>query len=173
LHRLEQLPALWTDWKTWRERHPKTTAPDLPRVVQNYRHHLRYSAFTPERSYFSRIQWGLARGEKARSWPYAQLDRQPVVNDVFSGQPLLVVFDRRSSTASAFERRLGDIELTFRWQADRLTDDQTSSIWDPITGVAVKGPLEGRQLAPVSGTTSLDWAWQRFHPESEIWFAPK
>jgi hypothetical protein len=170
-HQLEQIPVVWTDWKTWRERHPDTTLPELPNVVQNYRHHELYSAFPLERSFFSGLQWGLARGPKARSWPYAQLKCQPVVNDVFAGQPLLIVFDQRTSTVRAYNRRAGDIELTFGWQADHLTDDQTSSTWDPITGLAVKGLLERRQLTPVAGTVSLDWAWRSFHPESEMWSA--
>jgi len=170
-HWLEELPAVWTDWKTWRQRHPDTTAPKLARVLENYQHHPLYSTFPPERSFFSTLQWGLARGDKARSWPYAQLARQPIVNDVFAGQPLLVLFDQRSSTPTAFERRLDDTELTFRQRADGLTDEETGSLWDPITGQASRGPLKGRRLRPVPGTVSLDWAWRSFHPGTEIWSA--
>ncbi len=168
---LEELPAVWTDWRTWRQRHPATTAPKLPRVVENYQHHPLYSSFPPERSFFSTLQWGLARGDKARSWPYAQLARQPIVNDAFAGQPLLVLFDRRSSTPTAFERRLDDNELTFRQGAGGLTDLETGSLWDPITGLGLGGPLKGRQLRPVAGTVSLDWAWRNFHPNTAIWSA--
>jgi len=170
-HWLEELPAVWTDWRTWQERHPDTTAPKLPRVVENYQHHPLYSTFPPERSFFSTLQWGLARGDQARSWPYAQLARQPIVNDAFAGQTLLVLFDQRSSTPTAFERRLDDAELTFRQRADGLTDEQTGSLWDPITGRALRGPLKGRRLRPVPGTVSLDWAWRNFHPGTEIWSA--
>jgi hypothetical protein len=170
-HRLELIPAVWTDWKTWRERYPDTTLPDLPKVADEYRHHSLYSAFRPENEFFSRVQWGLARGMKARSWPYAELRQQPIVNDAFAGQPLLVVFDKRTSTTKVFERRTGDRELTFRWQANQLTDEQTSSIWDPITGIAIKGPLEGRRLASVAGVVSLDTVWRSFHPGSETWSA--
>jgi hypothetical protein len=168
---LQELPAVWTDWRTWRERHPNTTALKLPRVVENYQHHSRYSDFAPERAFFSTLQWGLAHGAKARSWPYAQLARQPVVNDAFLGQTILVLFDQKSSSPTAFERRLDDMELTFRSGADGLTDDKTFSVWDPITGRALRGPLQGRQLKPVAGTVSLGWAWRNFHPDSEIWIA--
>jgi hypothetical protein len=172
-HRLEQIPMVWTDWKTWRERYPETTLPKLPSLVQDYRHHPLYSAFPDERSLFSDIQWGLARETKARSWPYAHLDRQPVVNDVFAGQPLLLVFDRKTSTVNAYDRRTGDAELTFRWQANQLSDDQTGSIWDPVTGVALTGPLKGYRLTPVAGTISLRSAWQKFHPDGNTWSARK
>jgi hypothetical protein len=168
---LERIPVAWTDWKTWRERHPATTLPKLPNVVQDFRHHQLYSAFPAERSFFSSVQWSLARGLKARSWPYAQLLQKPVVNDAFAGQPLLVVFDRKTSTASAYDRRSGDMELTFRSQGNQVTDDQTGSVWDPITGLAIKGPLKERRLTPVAGIVSLVAAWRTFHPESETWSA--
>jgi len=169
--RLEQLAAIWTDWNTWRERHPGTTAPELPRVVQNYQHHPQYSAYLPERSFFAKIQWGLARGDRARSYPYAQLSRQSIVNDLWSGQPLLVLFDRTSSTVAAFGRRVGDRELTFHLRAEGLTDDQTNTFWDPLTGRAKKGPMAGHRLTPVPGVVSLDWVWRIFYPDSEIWSA--
>jgi hypothetical protein len=34
---LEILPAIMTDWKTWRELHPDTTAVILSRTSKNYR----------------------------------------------------------------------------------------------------------------------------------------
>src|SRR5262249_39656226 len=80
---LDELPATWTDWKTWRQAHPDTTVPKLARAVENYQHHPLYSSFAPERLFFSTLQWGLAGGGKARSWPYAELARQPIVNDSF------------------------------------------------------------------------------------------
>jgi hypothetical protein len=172
-NRLEQIPAVWTDWRTWREEHPETTLLDLPNLVHNYRHHVLYSSFAQERSFFARLQWGLARGGKARSWPYAQLARQPLVNDAFSGQPLLIVFNRQTSTPRAFNRRHSNALLTFHWQGNRVTDQETGSTWNPFTGIAVSGSLQGQSLEPVAGTISLEAAWQRFHPESEIWSAER
>jgi hypothetical protein len=169
--RLEQIPLVWTDWKTWRKRHPETTVPELPNVVQTYRHQPLYSASLTERMFFSGIQLGLTHGEQAKSWPYAQLDRQPVVNDVFSGQPLLIVFDKHTSTAKVYNRRPGDVELTFRWQANQLTDDQTNSTWDHITGRASSGRMKGQRLTPVAGIVSNSRAWRSFHPKSEAWSA--
>ncbi len=63
-----------------------------------------------------------------------ELARHPVVNDSFAGLPLVVIFESRSATISAFERRVGDTEPTFRMEADTLIDDQTRSVWDPVTG---------------------------------------
>jgi hypothetical protein len=167
--KLEQLAATWTDWKTWRESHPATTVPRLARSVENYQHHSLYSDFLPERSFFFKLQWGLAIRGKARSWPYARLSQRPVVNERFGGKALLIVFDRKTSTPTAFDRQVDGLDLTFQLCADGLTDDDTPSRWDPISGRAVSGPMKGRRLTPVAGTTSLESAWRKFFPASETW----
>jgi hypothetical protein len=168
-HRLDQFAAIWTDWKTWRAAHPASTGPRLPRLVENYQHHTGYSQFLPERSFFSNLQWGLVLADKARSWPYAQLSEQSVVNDRFAGQPLLIVFDRKTSTPTAFQRRIAGLDLTFQLRADGLTDEQTHSLWDPITGKALSGPMVNQKLTAVPGTISLQRTWRKFFPSSAIW----
>jgi hypothetical protein len=167
--KLEQLAATWTDWKTWHESHPATTVPRLARSAENYKHHELYSNFLPERSFFFKLQWGLAIRGKARSWPYARLAEQPVINERFGDRRLLIVFDRKTSTPTAFDRHVDGLDLTFRLCADGLTDDDTHSQWDPISGRAVSGPMKGCRLTPVPGTISLEWAWRRFFPASETW----
>jgi Protein of unknown function (DUF3179) len=166
---LDRLPGVWTDWQSWRTAHPNTTVPRLVRSVQNYQHHELYAGFAPERSFFSKLQWGLVRGSQSRSWPFAELDKQPLANDTFAGRPLLVVFDRKTSTVTAFDRRIGETELIFQRRDGKLTDDQNQSVWDPVTGRALDGPMKGRRLTPIPGTISLDWAWRAFFPTTEIW----
>jgi hypothetical protein len=169
--KLEQLAATWTDWKTWRGAQPATTVLDLPRQVENYQHHPSYSHFPPERTFFSRLQWGLALGKQWRSWPYAQLSQLPLVNDRFAGRPILIVFDQVTSTPAAFDRRVDNLDLTFRRSTGGLSDDETHSLWDPLTGRSLSGPMKGRQLKPMAGTISLQWAWRNFFPDTETWSA--
>jgi len=165
---LERIPAVWTDWKTWRTDHPETTVLMLVEPVDDYRHDPERSSSSWEKTYFSNLQWGFVRGGKALSWPLKELARDPVVNDSFAGLPLVIVFESRSATISAFERRVGDIEPTFRLEADGLVDDQTRSVWDPVTGRAIRGKLAGHRLTLVAGTVSGQRAWRTFHPDSEI-----
>jgi hypothetical protein len=164
---LEQLPSVWTDWKTWRTEHPETTVLRLSHTIDYFRHDPDRSGESLERRYLSSLQWGLARQGKALSWPFKELFRQPVVNDSLAGLPLLIFYDAESSTLTAFERRVGDTELMFRKVPDGLVDDRTGSVWDPVTGRAVRGALVGRRLNPVPGVISHLRAWQTFHPESE------
>jgi len=167
--RLRPLAATWTDWKTWRAGHPTTSALMSRRVVGNYRHMPEHGDFAPERAYFDRLQFGLARDGRSRSWPFVRLGGHPVVNDTFDGRRLVVFFDRRGSTATAFDRVLDGRELTFRRDGSGVVDDQTGTSWDTITGRASAGPLRGGRLEPVAGTVSLATTWAHFHPSGEVW----
>jgi Protein of unknown function (DUF3179) len=167
---LERIPSVWTDWKSWRSGHPETTVANLIQTVDDYRHDPESlsSPSEKEKRYFSHLQWGFVRGGKALSWPLKELARHPVVNDSFADLPFVIIFDSRSATISAFERRIGDTEPTFRLNADRIIDDQTHSLWDPVTGRAIGGKLAGSRLTPVAGSVSNLKAWRTFHPDSEV-----
>ena len=169
--RLNKRPAVWTDWKTWRTEHPRTTVLNLSRVSEKNRHHALYSQSSSERSFFGSLQWGLSHGTQAMSWPFMQLARQPVVNTNFAGDPLVILFDTRTCTLTAFDRQFGDRTLTFEWRNDGLTDTATGSVWSPVTGRALRGPLVGRSLLQVSGTISKVRSWRLFHPGTEVWAA--
>lgn len=165
---LERLASVWTDWKTWRTKHPGTTIATLSRMTDELKHRSEFARSTEERIYFSRFQWGVARDGKALSWPFPKLAREAVVNDSLGDLSLLVVFDAWTSTVTAFDRRIGDQVLTFHKTADGLADVATGSLWDPITGNAKRGKLAGRRLTPVAGTVSRMRTWRIFHPESEV-----
>jgi hypothetical protein len=165
---LERIPMVWTDWKSWRTSHPETTLANLSQTVDYYRHESEPAGLEFQTRYFSNCQWGFVRESKALSWPLKELARQRAVNDTFEGLPFVVVFDSRSVTIAAFERRVGSTELTFHWGAEGLVDDQTSSVWDPVTGRAIRGTLENRRLTPVAGIVSHIRAWRSLHPLTEV-----
>ena len=165
---LEQIPSVWTDWKSWRMEHPDTTVPKIAPTVNYYRHDPDPTIASAEERYFSNMQWGLVRGDKSLSWPLEEVARRGVVNDSLAGLPLVVVFERKSATISAFERRVGDIELTFHADAHGLVDDQTGSQWDRVTGRAVQGALAGRRLIPVAGMISHHRAWRTLFPATAV-----
>lgn len=165
---LEQLPSVWTDWKTWRTDHPQTTVVKISQTVDYYRHDPPTSTSGWENRYFRNLQWGFVRGNRSLSWPLRELARHPAVNDSFAGLPLVIVFDRATATISAFVRRVGNTEPTFCLEPEGLVDDQTSSIWNPVTGTAIRGALAGRRLTPVAGIVSHLRAWRTLHPDTEI-----
>jgi hypothetical protein len=165
---LQQFPAVWTDWKSWRTAHPGTTAILLVRGSRKYSKTAIGATSSRERV-FEALQWGLARDGKARSWPFSRLVRQLVVNDMFAGIPLLVAFDPETLSATGFDRRLDGAELTFGRRGTDLVDETTGSVWDPVTGQALRGRLEGRRLSRVAGTIATTATWLAFHPDTEVW----
>ncbi len=167
---LDRISSIWIDWKTWRTKHPETTVVLLTRGSKKYSQAALGTAAAKQRA-LDALQWGLARDGKARSWPFARLARQRVVNDSFAGTPLLLMFDPESLSPTAFDRRLGGRELTFRLRGDELIDETTGSVWDPVTGQALRGSLEGQRLSPVSGTIATVRIWLVFHPDGEVWSA--
>jgi hypothetical protein len=173
--RLASVPAIWTDWETWREKHPETTVALLSRTTLRYRHSGGYGADPDEREYFDRLQWGLAQEGAARSWPFEDLasPRGGIVNDSFQGRSLALFFDRSRSTVTAFDRKTAGRVLTFRSNRHgEILDDQTHSTWEPLTGVAVSGPLKGHRLDALAGVVSKSDAWARLHPRTEVWSGP-
>lgn len=167
---LERLPVTWTDWKTWKAGHPGTTVIHLTRGTRKYSADPPGSTPSKKRAFREALQWGLAEGEEARSWPFSGLAARRVVNDAFAGRPLLLVFDPDWPAPIAFERKVDGRELVFRKDnGGGLVDDATSSNWEATTGLAVRGPLAGHRLDPVAGTIAATAVWRTFHPRSETW----
>jgi len=158
---LEPIHSVMTDWKTWRDEHPDTTVLKLSRTSQDY-----------QREFYrdpSQFVLGIAEGNTARAWPFDQLIRRPAVNDEVAGKPVLIVFIQASSTALAFDRHLDGRTLAFSQLDGKLRDDQTGTQWDPASGKAVAGQLQGAQLTPEIGVVSYRRAWRDFHPQSTYW----
>ena len=160
---LEVLPGLMTDWKTWRKNHPNTTVVFLSRTSRNYRKEFYRDP--------SKFLVGMAEGDTVRAWPFDQLLKQPVVNDRFDERVMLIAFDKTSSTAYLYDRKLGEVELQFTRKHDKLLDTTTQSEWNIATGKAIRGSMQGKQLKPIPGVVSYRKAWAIFHPETKYWSA--
>ena len=162
--KLEVIPSVMTDWESWRSRHPDTTVVTLPRTSARYRREFYRKP--------SRFVLGITVGGLARAWPFDQLLKQPVVNDQFAGEPVLVLFEPIGSTALAFRRTVDGRELHFEKRGDLLFDRETGSSWDPLTGQAITAGSQAMQLTPLPAVVSYRRAWLTFHPETQFWQAP-
>ena len=161
--KLQQIPAVMTDWQSWSRHHPEGTAVVLKRNTASY---VRES-FKPAREFVL----GVVLNEKATAWSFDLLAKTPARNDRLGEMPVLVAFDPKSATARVYERELGGRVLTFRLMDDQLTDQETGSTWDPVVGLAVAGHLEGQHLVPLPAIVSYASAWKDFHPLSQIYSA--
>jgi hypothetical protein len=169
---LRKYPSTLTTWGQWRRLHPDTTVFVDPRLPGRRR-------FTEES--MSRITLGGA-GEvvnedlvvavegprTARAYLLRRLAPKRLVNDVLDGEPLLVFLSPDAVTTRVWSRALGPRTLTFAAAGDRVRDEETGTIWDPLTGRALEGPLAGEQLEPVVSTQALWYAWRSQRPDTTL-----
>ena len=121
--------------------------------------------------------------KRHKLYPFTALKREPVINDVFSGLPVVVlsrdgtlsVLDAESikesrtlPSATIFDRRVGERKLSFEMQGARIVDRETGSSWN-LLGTATQGALAGTQLSSVNSGVHFAFAWLAFNPDSEIY----
>jgi hypothetical protein len=154
------LPSEVTTWSNWKEAHPKSLAMinDVDRL-----------SFGARQGFNPNFVLGLLLSGEAKAFYYRDVEAQGVVNDHFAGLPIVVWAS--NTGLNAYVRQVGDQVLTFEVQGDQILDVETSSTWDLARGLAVDGALIGEGLQGVPGSSSYDWAWLDFFPESEF-YAP-
>lgn len=125
-------------------------------------------------------------GGEDRAYPFRLLRELRVVQDRAGGKDIVLFFSE--GTASAVDqgalgtsRDVGSVgvfrpeadgrALRFAWEAGRIRDRETHSVWD-ISGLAVEGPLKGRRLTALPHGTPFAFAWLAFKPGT-ILFTPK
>ncbi len=122
----------------------------------------------------------LAGSDKA--YPYSVTKECRVINDKIADVPIVVfhddgavsALDKKSIRASrnigstgVFDRRIDDQLLVFYYKDGSFYDEQTKSVWD-ITGRAVQGPLQGKELTRIVHGDYFAFAWLVFKPGTEI-----
>ena len=112
---------------------------------------------------------GMTNDGTSRAWRFQDLHQNPLVNDKFADQFVVLSFDSESGTPFVFERSVDGMQLTFSRRDEVYVDDQTGSVWDLRSGTAIQGPRKGTQLNPLVGITSFKSAWEMFYPTSTYW----
>lgn len=189
--RLDPVPSGQVNWATWKSRHPnslvlsKPRGPHGDRWVDPYTAHYRSPTtglFGPgsidPRLEAKQFILGLSLSGKAKAYPYRLLQRQPVLNDVVAGTPVLIVFSQSSGSALAYERHVATSqELSFTTAPDAppgeqvLLDAESGSRWDGLTGQAISGPWRGQTLTRLPSTSAIWSAWHDHYPDTEVYGA--
>jgi hypothetical protein len=187
--KLKIVSALHTTWGRWKELHPDTlvlaqTRKYLFDGFDAYESYYSSSAAgvigetrTDDRLYKKEFVLGLLIDGQAKAYAFGDLNDQPVVNDSFAGQQLVVTFDPQSATGGTFSREVAGRTLTFLLidspdSADSgsplMVDSETGSRWLMLTGEAVEGELMGAQLEQIPSNYSFWFAWKDWHPTTEL-----
>ena len=97
----------------------------------------------------------------------------PVV-DTLAFKPILLVAGPDGRSVRAFERTAGgqtlDLYLQPASNRFRLVDTQTGSEWD-FSGMAVQGPLAGKQLPRLQTLKDYWFDWKLYNPATSVFSA--
>jgi hypothetical protein len=172
--RLERIHSLLTTWEHWRSAHPQTTV-YVSRSVSVFGGLTCHTiadmipaAPGPPQPEDLILGMDLGAEQKAYPlWPHRGADI--IINDTVGPLPVLVFVAGDYSVFTAATRRLGNRVLSFTLDSDdHLVDEQTDSIWDPVTLHCLSGRLEGQSLQPVTVATSLWNGWTKAFPETAL-----
>lgn len=113
------------------------------------------------------------------AFPFSLLSDVGVVNEEYSGQPVVVLWKPGTNTAfgntvrdvgstGAFSRELDGQLLTFEADDDGFVDVETGSRWN-LAGQAIDGPLSGSQLERLVSSEHFWFSWSVFKPDTIVW----
>jgi hypothetical protein len=173
---LRKRDSIVTTWGRWRALHPGTTVytdaslPARRRFTEESMARITLGGAGPVVN--EDLVAGVEGRRHARAYLLRRLVGPRVANDEVDGEPIVVFLASDAVTVRAFRREAGGRTLTFAAEADRLRDAETGSLWDPMTGEALSGPLAGRSLDGLVVTTALWYAWRSQKPETSLWEGP-
>ncbi len=188
---LKPLESTFTRWGTWKGLYPDSKILTSGRRFSLGLRRDPYESYyrspdiyfptrlSDKRVYRKEFVLGLVINGKSKAYPFSALSAQPVVNDVFEGDPILVVFEKDSATGMVFKRKRNDRILSFKQTQLKgqkgifLADDATGSIWNGLTGRAIQGKLKGKNLDPLPVTPAFWFGWVDHYPETKIFTAKK
>jgi hypothetical protein len=153
------LPSQLTTWGSWVSEHPETAAMTNGNGGGGL--------FGRRQKFNKDFVIGLILAEQPKAYYYRDVEAAGLVNDRIGDIPILVW--AAENNFHAYVRQVGDQVLSFQIQGDEVVDQESGSTWDISRGLAVEGPLKGEGLQPVPSSSSYDWAWLDFYPESPIY----
>ena len=153
---LDLVASQLTSWRTWLRDNPGTITLDAPGGPSRF-----------ELSFLSIV---VDFSQEVGVYPVAAVEAWGPANDVVAGVPIAVVIDPAADDRwKVFHRKVNDTVLTLSISNGALVDDQTGTNWDPGTGRAVAGPLEGEILDTLPGFTALESDARTFWPDANYW----
>lgn len=155
---LELIPAEMTTWKQWRADHPDTTILDMSPTAKRFD-----SEFYRDPAKFV---YGVKVAGQPKAYPFPYLEKHPVVQETIAEVPVLVAFEKESSSTVIFDP--GELRFADQLRDGKLIEKKTGSRFDPSTGICTSGSLEGDALKKLDGIISYRRAWQEFYPASKI-----
>ncbi|MDW7650217.1 MAG: DUF3179 domain-containing protein [Bacillota bacterium] len=183
-HTLRAVPSVLTSWAAWHSLYPASMT--LSKAGSPYRHYeddhmsdyycsnktgIRQPARKDDRLPAKELIMGIPTTGSV-AYPFSLLRESQLIHDNAGENSVVVFFDRASDTARAYSAVSDGFALSFYEQNGKFFDYQTTSLWSPLSGRAVKGPLRNRGLMPLTGITAFWFAWADHYPETNVYKLP-
>ncbi len=181
---LTRLPSMVTEWGYWLMLHPESTAYNLfdgkkyaaadladeisPEAKQNM-------GDVDKRLPPMTMVLGVETGGQRKAFPLDPARDRACYMDANGGESVAAFWYKPTSTAVAWNTRLGERTLHFYADPDSpetapFKDKETGTRWT-LAGRGVDGPLKGKELSWVKGVQCRWYAWAAEFPETEIHLA--
>lgn len=105
----------------------------------------------------------------ARTYSLEESRKNPLIHDRLSNTDILIASGFGNDLIQVFDRRVGDMTLTFISDRDStFADAQTKSKWT-MQGICVAGQLKGQSLKLIPHYSKMFWyVWADYHPGAEV-----
>ncbi len=124
-------------------------------------------------------------GNEAKAYSVKDLTRHEIVNDVLDRQPIMAAYCILADLGAIYARNYGDQALTFALSGYTYFDEdvwdgldgfvfwdrETESLWWPLIGKAVSGPLKNVKLLEMDQSNWKDTTWKYIkdhYPNAQI-----
>lgn len=166
--RLKTLPVAITTWQDWRAANPETRVLSLETGFRrDYGSGVVYNDYfaSPDLMFPALVREGQAPRQKdyvfgmrdtgvSRAWPLSAFVDQPVINDRFGEQPVVLIGDAKGRTVRAYVRA----DQTFTSDGTGLSNG--SEAWT-VTEAELRGPA-GEKLPRLPGHIAYWFAWDGY-----------
>jgi hypothetical protein len=184
---LDVIPSSVTKWELWRETYPDSdvlSPSALGYVDEIYDPYTGYffsgtaglsSSADPDlRLPGKALVEGIVLGDHQLAIPLEILLDGGIVQDTVGSIPVVVIPSDILQTNHTYSRELDGEILEFELDESRhhMIDIQSGSTWDPATGRALKGPLEGKELSVLPSQLVYWFAWSSFYPDTDLFHQP-
>lgn len=178
--KLEELPSEMTTWRVWKSKHPDTLVLDKPPLAGS--HYAGYhgqpdrigvlgTKNPDDRLGGKALVLGLELGGRFAAVPFEKLAKKRLHHATVGGVPIVVVPSSAKSADAWIARVDGEktrFKLASRAGKALIEDEATGSLWSPVTGESVDGPMRGQRLERVKAMTLYWGVWAQYHRETEV-----
>ena len=185
---LTAVESLQTTWGIWSQLHPTSLVLDNTIRADSYASYyvsgdsgVHGDFVDDDRLPDKAVVVGVVVNGEPRAYPIALSREEPLINDVLGGEAILTAFVPDGATGVVYRRLLATAPagagvapgtvLRFTTETPEsftMTDVETGSVWNRLTGEAESGPLAGARLERLPATTSFWFGWRDFFPRTSV-----